>query len=169
MGERQTGMKHHAKTGQVWSLDFIVSVVIFLTALMPLLFVWEYVNAQNQQQMLFDETEGIALSASDALLRTKGLPENWNTADVSVIGLASEENVLNATKVSYLLAMGSSDYNRTRVILTGGYDFFLNITDLNGTSYGVIGSKPADRMVIPVERYCLYNERITKLEFAIIV
>lgn len=164
-----TTNKQKCKKAQVWSLDFVVSVVIFLMALIPLLFVWDYVNAQKQQQMLFDEAENIALSVSDALLRTKGLPENWNTTSVNVIGLASKENILNITKVSYLLAMGSSDYNMTRAILSGGYDFFLNITDLNGTSYGIIGSKPQSRMVIPVERYCLYNERIAKLEFAIIV
>jgi len=166
---KQTEGKRGARTGQVWSLDFIISIVIFLSALMPLLFLWSYVNAQQQQQILFDETENIALAVSDALLRTEGMPSSWNTTDVSVIGLASEENILNATKVSYLLAMGSSDYNRTRTILSGGYDFFLNITDLNGTSYGIIGSKPANRMVIPVERYGIYNERIVKLEFAIIV
>lgn len=155
--------------GQVWSLDFITSVLVFLVVLIPLFFVWNYVNIQNQQQILFDEVETLALSVSDSLIRTKGLPEDWNTSDVSSIGLSSEENVLNVTKVSYFLTMGNSEYNRTRAILTGGYDFFFNLTDINGTAHGTIGNKPQDRMTIPIERYCLYNERIAKLEFAMIV
>ena len=157
------------KKGQVWSLDMITSIVIFLLVLIPLFFIWTYMNMQSQQQIFFDDVENLALSVSDALIRTKGLPEYWDEADVNVIGLASEENVLNATKVSYFLSMASSDYNRTRTLLTGGYDFFFNLTDLNGTSYGIAGSKPADKMLIPVERYCLYNERITKLELALVL
>jgi hypothetical protein len=154
---------------QVWSLDLVISIVVFLSVFLPLLFAWNHVNTQQQQQRLLDDAERTALSVSDALIRTMGMPENWNPGNVNVIGLASEENVLDATKVSYLLDMGGGDYNRTRTILTGGYDFFLNITDINGTSHGIIGSKPQDRMVIPVERYCIYNERITKLEFAIVI
>jgi hypothetical protein len=156
------------KKGQVWSLDMITSIVIFLLVLIPLFFIWTYINMQNQQQIFFDEAENLALSVSDALIRTKGLPEYWDESDVNVIGLASEENVLNATKVSYLISMAGSDYNRTRTLLTGGYDFFFNLTDLNGTSYGTAGSKPMDKMLIPVERYCLYNERIVKLEFVLV-
>ncbi|MCK4532020.1 MAG: hypothetical protein KAT94_04065, partial [Candidatus Aenigmarchaeota archaeon] len=87
--------------GQVWSLDFITSVLVFLVVLIPLFFVWNYVNIQNQQQILFDEVEILTLSISDSLIRTEGLPEDWNTSDVSTIGLSSEENVLNVTKVSY--------------------------------------------------------------------
>ena len=155
--------------GQVWSLDFVTSLVVFLVVLIPLFFIWSYVNMQNQQQILFYEVETLTLSISDMLIRTEGLPEGWDTSDVNQIGLSSEENVLNTTKVSYFLTMGNSEYNRTRAILTGSYDFFFNLTDLNGTSHGIIGNKPQDRMTIPIERYCLYNERIAKLEFAIIV
>lgn len=157
------------RKAQVWSLDFITSVVIFLVVLIPLFFIWNYVNIQNQQQILFDEVETLTLSISDSLIRTEGFPKGWNNTSVNIIGLSLEENTLNTTKVSYFLTMGNNEYNRTRTILTGGYDFFFNLTDINGSSYGIIGSKPQDRMMVPIERYCLYNERIAKLEFALIV
>jgi len=64
--------------------------------------------------------------------------------------------------------MGNSEYDLTKNILTGKYDFFFSITDLNGTSYGTIGSKPADKTVVPVERYCLYDDRIVKIELSLI-
>jgi hypothetical protein len=167
-GEGELKISTNTK-GQVWSLDFITSVVIFLVVLIPLFSIWSYVNIQNQQQILFDEVETFTLSISDALIRTKGFPEGWNNSSVTIIGLALEENVLNTTKVSYFLDMGNNEYNRTRAILAGGYDFFFNLTDVNGTSLGTIGNKPVDRMTVPIERYCLYNERIAKLEFALIV
>ena len=157
------------RKAQVWSLDFIVSIVLFLSVLGPLFFVWSYVNTQSQQQIFFERTETLALSISDVLVRSMGFPEGWNENDVNVIGLASDDNVLNSTKVSYLFSMGNSDYNKTKAILTGGYDFFLNLTDINGTVHGTIGAKESDRTFVPIERYCIYNERITKLEFALLV
>ena len=161
--------KYKNKKGQIWSLDFVTSVTVFLMVLIPLLFIWNYVNIQNEQQIFFDDVETSALFISDSLIRTKGNPEGWNTANVVQIGLAAKENTLNTTKVSYLISMGNSEYNRTRTILTGGYEFFLNLTDINGTSIGLIGSKPPDRMIVPIERYCICNERIVKLEFALII
>ncbi len=154
---------------QIWSLDFVTSIMIFLIVLIPLFFIWSYVNTQNQQQIIFDEVETLTMSISDSLIRTKGFPEGWDNSSVTIIGLASEENILNATKVSYFLTMGNNEYNRTRTILTGGYDFFFNLTDINGTTHGTIGNKPANRMTVPIERYCLHHERIAKLEFALIV
>ncbi len=163
----RTGYKH--RKGQIWSLDFVTSIVVFMVAFIPLFFIWTYVNTQSQQQILFDQVETLTLSISDSLIRTKGFPEGWNTSNVNLMGLASEENVLNSTKVSYFFAMGNSEYNRTKAILTGGYDFFFNLTDINGTEHGTIGNKQQNRMMVPVERYCLYNERITKLELALLV
>jgi uncharacterized protein (UPF0333 family) len=155
------------KKGQVWSLDFVTSLVIFFLVLVPLFFVWNYVNVQNMEQRTLNDIQMLALSVSDSLIRTRGIPENWNSSNVNVIGLADEENVLNSTKVSHLMDMGNNEYELTKNILTGKYDFFFGITDLNGTQYGTIGSKPADRTVVPVERYCLYNERVVKIELAL--
>ncbi|NIO23056.1 MAG: hypothetical protein GTN38_03465 [Candidatus Aenigmarchaeota archaeon] len=156
------------KKGQVWSLDFVTSLVIFTLVLIPLLFVWNYVNIQNMEQRTFDEIETLALSISDSLIRTKGVPENWNSSNVNVIGLAEGENVLSIPKVSEFLYMGNNEYDLTKNILVGRYDFFFSITDLNGTVYGTAGSKPADRTIVPVERYCLYNNRVVKIELALI-
>jgi hypothetical protein len=168
MRERIEMQHHNVKKGQIWSLDFITSVIVFLIVLIPLLFVWSYINVQNEQEIRMNDIESLALSVSDALIRTKGFPEGWDASNVETMGLASEENVLNDTKVSYFVTMGNNEYNRTRAILTGSYDFFFNLTDLNGSSYGTIGSKPADRITVPIERYCLYNERIVKMELTLI-
>jgi hypothetical protein len=147
------------KKAQVWSMDFVASLVMFLLVLIPLLFVWNYMNIQNAEQRTFDEIETLALKVSDSLIRTKGIPENWNSSNVNVIGL---------TKVSEFIYMGNNEYTLTKNILVGTYDFFFSVTDLNGTSYGTIGSKSADKTIVPVERYCLYNERVVKMELALI-
>jgi len=153
--------------GQVWSLDFVTSIVVFLVILMPLFFVWSYINAQSTQQIEFNSIESAALQISDSLVRTQGIPGNWNISNVRVIGLVSDENILNSTKVSSFLSMGNSDYERTKSLLTGNYDFYFSLTDINGTSLGTIGNKSEKGNVVPVERYCLYNGRIVKLQLVL--
>jgi len=156
------------KKAQVWSLDFITSVVLFTLVIAMFFFAWTYVNTQSEQQRFFNDIEKAALSVSDALVRTKGMPEFWNPDNVKIIGLAADENVLNSTKVGYFFEMGNADYNRTKVLLVGTYDFFFEIKDLNGTSYGKIGIKPKERITVPVTRYCILDNRIVKVEFALI-
>lgn len=156
------------KKAQVWSLDFVASLVIFFMVFISVFFIWSYTNIQNMEQRTFDDMQVLALTISDSLVRTKGVPENWNSSNVNVIGLAEGENVLDPVKVSEFLSMGNNEYNLTKNILTGKYDFFFSITDLNGTLYGKIGSKPTDRTIVPVERYCLYNDRVVKVELALI-
>ena len=155
------------RLGQVWSLDFVTSLVIFFLVIVPLFFVWNYVNFQNIEQRTMNEIEVLALTISDSLIRTKGIPENWDASYVEVIGLAEEENILNVTKVSNFISIGNSNYNVTKNVLVGKYDFFFSVTDINGTQYGKIGSKPPDKTVVPVERYCSYNGRMVKVEFTL--
>jgi uncharacterized protein (UPF0333 family) len=155
--------------GQIWSLDFAISLFVFLLVLIPIFFVWAYINTQSQQQKVLEEMEHLALSISDMLIRTKGIPEDWNETNVKVIGLADEENVLSVTKVSYFVNMGINDYNRTKAILTGGYDFFFNLSDVEGTTYALIGNKSEGRMIVPIERYCIYNEKLAKIQFALVL
>jgi hypothetical protein len=145
---------------QIWSFDFAVSFVVFFMVLIPMLFLWNYVNTQQLNQRIVDDVEIKALAASDALVRTAGIPQDWNGTTVRSLGLADEENVLNSTKVGYLLSM---DYATLKGMLTGGYDFNLTFSDLNGTAYGGIGTSPANRTSVPVVRYAKYNERIVSV------
>jgi len=151
--------------GQIWSLDFAASLTVFLMVLLPLFFVWNYVNFQNQHEATLNEMERRALSISDALIRTGGSPSDWDSANVKSIGLASSDNVLDPAKVSEMFSM---NYNKTKAMLGGEYDFYFSLTDLNGTSYGSIGNKSAGEVIVPVERYCIHNDRIVKMEFALL-
>jgi hypothetical protein len=149
--------------GQIWSLDFVTSFVIFFLVLISLFFVWSYANTQNVERRMLDNLEISALSISDSLIRTPGIPKGWNPSNVERIGLASEENVLNVTKIENLISM---NYDQIKSILTK-YDFHLKITDINGTVYLDKGISLANKTSVPIERYCSYNGRIVKLELTL--
>ena len=159
--------------GQAWSMDFIASVTVFFMILIVLFFTWEYTTFQNTQQMVFNELENKALITTDTLIRTKGYPESWNDSNVLIIGLASEENILNETKI---LTFVNMDYDTIRSILgIPSYNFHFQVLNLNDTQARaqgtdlVHGYDPTlfqnSTIVIPVERYILFDHRVAKFRF----
>ncbi len=157
---------------QVWSIDFVGSVVIFFLSIMLILFVWEYSAYSNAQQNALNEMNSLAMKITDTLVRTPGLPPEWNISSVRLVGLmAADENKLNATKVDFLTSM---DYAALKNKLnTLGRDFYLEMRYINSTlaanssgSSIQVGAYPSGASaVVPVERYVLYNEKPAKLRF----
>lgn len=159
---------------QIWSADFILSAVIFFVALVMIIFAWNTTSEQISAQSVTADIENMALFISDSLIRTSGLPADWNSTNVQVIGLVSEENVLNNTKVNRFINLS---YETSKNLLgTGGHEFYFRLNHLNDSivqnEYGqniTAGSYPAQNasLVIPVERYVLYNRDIKKLSFVL--
>jgi hypothetical protein len=88
-------------------------------------------------QVNFNILQNDVMVISDSLLRVPGMPEDWNRTNVRVLGLASEENVLNQTKVHNFVSM---DYNKIRALLgIPNYDFYFQLTYSNDTIYEIEG------------------------------
>jgi len=156
---------------QIWSTDFVMSAVIFLLALGLILFAWNYTSTSISQRNELGSAENIAMMVSDALIRTPGIPENWNSSTVISPGLASRENVLDSTKVDAFINM-SYEYTKTLLGLER-YHFCFRLLDPNGSlmqnEHGqnlTIGQHPENsQLVIPVQRYVLYNGKPAKMDF----
>jgi uncharacterized membrane protein len=162
--------KISTKKAQVWSLDLTFSLIIFMTALFAVVFAWNYISATTLETEEMQKLQLKALTLSDSMIRTPGIPLNWNESTVEVIGLAQEENVLNITKVQCFVNMSVTDYDRLKGLLDiGFYDLYLEVVDLNGTVYKNTTTPidPASPLVVPIERYAMYNDRIVKVKFVI--
>ena len=155
---------------QVWSLDFAASIVIFLTAIIVAMFALNFTISQNRQQTEFNIMENAAMSVSDSLVRQPGIPGDWNRTTVTTVGLASQENILNETKLGEFLAM---DNDTAKILLgIGNYQFYFEVRYVNGSlaslpeggliSKGVYPSEAT--IVIPVERYVLYMEKPARMQ-----
>jgi len=156
---------------QIWSADFVVSAVIFFTVLFLVMFVWNYANIQGAETLQLKDIESKALTVSDALIRAPGLPFDWNETTVRVIGLAAEENVINKTKA---LRFVNLTYIQSRALLTGRYEFYFELTHVNGTvinesginlTQGILPLNPS--VVVPVERYVLYDDEIKRMKLLV--
>ena len=158
--------------GQLWSFDMAASVLMFFTAFMAFMFAWNYIAMQNSQDMEIRRMTDSAMMVSDQLVRTAGIPSDWTYSTVSSLGLASGDNVLNATKLGELLNLG---YGQAKAMLgLAEYEMLVEVMYVNGTivsaggspvSYGSLPS--GARLVVPVERYALLDSNIVKLDLTL--
>lgn len=158
-------------SAQAWSLDFIISSVIFFFVIVLVISAWNYTSTQSAEQLDFNEAESTALTVSDSIIRTQGIPTDWNTSNVRSIGLADEANILNDTK---LLRFASLSYQTSRVLLTGEFNFYFELRQLdnklvaiNGTNI-TAGMQPLNpRIIVPVDRYVLHQRRPAKIRLVV--
>lgn len=150
--------------GQIWSIDFAASLTIFVLVLSSLFMVWNFLSVQAQEQKALEKIELLALEVSDSILRTPGIPEDWNSSNVDIIGLSYSDHIIDPSK---LINLNSTPYDQARLLMTMGYDFYLKIEDLNGTVYLEKGYIDQNRTVVPVERYANYNDRIVKVRMVL--
>jgi hypothetical protein len=159
------------RKAQAWSMDFAASVVIFITALILVIFALNYTLNQNQQQVSFNVMENTAMSVSDSLVRQPGIPANWTNTTVTTIGLASQENILNESKLSEFMKMNE---NAIKGLLgIANYEFYFEVRYPNGTLATLPGGSQISKgsypsgagIVIPIERHALYMEKPARMVF----
>jgi hypothetical protein len=169
--QASNGIKSHKKA-QMWSMDFVISVMMFFLSVVLILFAWNYSAAENYEQMIFNEMQTTGLIVSDVLIRTGGSPPGWNITAMA-IGLASEENSIDDARLrNFLLYM---DYNNSRSIMgMRNYEYYFSMKDIDDQLLYLDGFpiekgyQPYDvRMVVPTQRYVIFRGNIAKMNFII--
>ncbi|RLG16591.1 hypothetical protein DRN62_03350 [Nanoarchaeota archaeon] len=137
----------------------MVVVVFFLS----LLFVFNsYVSGRLEEFSLYNEYSRLrnkAIRVTDLLLRTPGLPEDWNESNYLQLGLAEEEYIISSQKLDQFLNLSEEEVADSLGL--GSYRLFLNISSaLNYTSWVeyIFGEYPSSSQVaIPVRRLALLD------------
>jgi len=121
---------------QLFSGEFLLAVVVFMIAFSLTFILWSnsQVNVLSSEGIY--EMEDIGNNVVEQLIRTKGIPENWTHENVKSIGLANQARILNPNKtIAFIYLMNSSNYEYNKYLLgIGSYNFYLNLTDVNGTT-----------------------------------
>ena len=152
------------KKGQLWTLDMTLSLLIFFSALLSALFAWNYMSAETVENREFKELQLKAFEITDSLIRTPGIPSDWNDSTVQVIGLAYSDNIIEGNKVNEFVGM---NHDKARSMLSiNPYDFYFEVKDINGTVYEntTVPLSGSASTIVPIERYAVYNNRIVKVK-----
>jgi len=148
---------------QLWSMDLAVSAIIFIAMIGIFFFTLNNFSADASKQNELLLMQELSLEATESLIRTQGLPQDWNSGNVQVIGLAEKENVLDEGKVLEFIQYVNYEQSKT-LLGIGNYDYNITIQHLNRTIMTLqgqelqMGSGCADaKDILTVERYVLLN------------
>jgi len=159
------------KKAQVAVLDLYISAMIFSIIVATVLLTWNSYNVKIDKEIDDNTILLRSYHISDLLTRYPGKPTSWelypNMSDsVEIIGLASEDRVLDPIKVGKFLNF-SDDYLKSKLKIEG-YNFYFRLAYINGTDFNPAiekGTKVNSTKIVSLKRYVIYNETETLLEF----
>jgi len=171
------------RKGQGFSTEFLLAYLIFSLVLILAFYLWNTTTADIIESKNRYEIEDKAVDLAEKLLRTRGIPANWSLADVESIGLADDSRILNPEKIlAFIILMNSSNsnYENNKWLLgIGKYDFYFNMTDINGTTMIINGTLLNDTLcatgklpvnetsMITVPRVGILEDEIVKIRITV--
>lgn len=163
--------------GQLFSGDIAIAMMVFLFSLAMVFFLWNDVTDDINRAENLRRMEKIGSEAIEQLIRTPGIPEDWNYFTVEVPGLASDDRVINESKalafIDLMDSTNSTHYSaNVHKMGLAEYDFYLNVTDLQGDVVTVgdvefiAGEAPSGETdSIAMFRTAIFNETIVRVNF----
>lgn len=142
--------------GQVFSSDMMASVFLFLIVASIVLFAWNSIIDNSVNDMQRKDMEITATRILDILVKTPGVPLDWELNDASVIGLANFDRTIDTAKLSALINM---DYNKTRNIFGTPYNYFFK---LGNVTKGINGAE-----TVFARRMVLFNNTVQFMELTL--
>lgn len=118
-----------SRKAQGWTIDYVVSFLIFTIALILAV----KVLTNTFQNTDFDDIVRDSITISEHLL-TEGYPSDWNENDVIRIGLTSSKNRLDQGKVNNYLKL---NYNVTKTRFGINRDYIFYFENNNNTIIGM--------------------------------
>ncbi len=156
---------------QIWSMDFVISVIMFFATISFLFFAWNYASSQTRTQISLISMQKTSLTVSDSLVRIPGIPKNWDMENVVALGLVNGEYEINETKLGMFLDMSYS--KAKKLLLDKNYEFYFEMRDMNNTLIELSGENvtkgtypsASSSIVAPVTRHAMYNGKIITVNF----
>ncbi|MFH1722843.1 MAG: hypothetical protein ABH950_09605 [Candidatus Altiarchaeota archaeon] len=157
--------------GQQFATDFLVGVSIFTLLLSLTFFAWDKNMQKIKEKEVLDELLIQSNQAADILVKTQGLPENWENAaamglTVKSVGLAGDvDRVLSEDKVNAFVAM---DYNYSKEIMgLGNYDYYFGLYNLNNNVINETGVSIEGQIRVQVRRVVTYKDAAAVVELSV--
>ncbi len=159
--------------GQVFSVDLLFSVVLLLFLLTTIVFISSEYARTVEENERNSELDYVANSVLSGLIQTSGSPSNWTVvSSVNSLGLASDRNVLSASKVEAFFSMDEGEYNESKAILglnreARAYGFSARIVALNGTALHDLNKNAYGNDTAVVNGFALLDDSIVRMELSV--
>jgi hypothetical protein len=119
---------------ELFSTDFMVSILIFLSALVMITFFYQNMHSDMAESQARNDMYSKAISLASMLATTSGYPTYWNNSSVKNIGIY-DGGKFNLTKFD---EMKKVDVQLARIMFgTSYYNFYISMKNETG---GVMGN-----------------------------
>lgn len=154
------------RKAQISGADFLMSIVIILVLIGFTNSLWNRSIDSFRKNKIESETERLALSISSLLVRSEGIPSDWDEDNVVSIGLASRVNVIDPAKIDGLINM---DEDKAESLMgIPGHGFNVRIRAANESLILDKGNYPSEVVdIVSVRRLVIYEENPVSLEFMV--
>lgn len=159
--------------GQVFSLDAVMSIVIFMFLILILISSWYFYILRLDDNVKDDDLQFKTFQVSELLMKKIGYPSNWDNTNVQILGLVSNPRIISATKLQEFVEMSESDIKERLNI--ENFNFYFSLKDYNGAMFVVgsdfseVGTKPGigAENVFTLRRIGIYGGEEVVLEFVL--
>ena len=145
--------------GQIFSFDMVISITLFIISLLVLYSVFSTISSEIIEKDIIEDAYEKANLVIEKAIRFPGIPNNWDSSTVEVIGLANKEYFLNRTKIE---RFNETSYNKLKCVF-GGYDFYFRIEYMNDTIVLEKGHSIENKSAVKVLRYAVFDNKMVKL------
>lgn len=150
---------------QIGVLDFFMAFFIFVTLIITSVLIWNQYNIKLNSNLEYNDMMIKAFQISDGLVKNPGSPTNWNTTNVKIIGLATEDRKLSSDKVNKFINISENEVEG--IFKTYLYNFSFKLKTIDGDPILSYGDPPAGIMSVSLKRYVLYEDQETIMEFTL--
>jgi hypothetical protein len=153
---------HGNRKAQVWYADFIVSVLIFMIAI---IIYFEFVNNLSREEESDLEAMVMSAKAVSNNLMSEGYPSDWNQSNAAIVGIVDDERI-NSTKAERFYNM-SHDSTKIKFGILDNYYVYLQ--DRNGQKINFSGKDYAGKepenptKLVKIDRIVIYGNDIIKM------
>jgi len=151
---------------QIIMSDFLIGLVIFLVVIALATSVWGKNIYNMGLKEKRSEMETLVLLISDQLVKSSGIPEDWNSTNIAAIGLAESDNVLSPAKVSNFINL---ENEKTKNLLgIRNYNFIFRLRNMSENILVEYGNIPVnEKESVIIRRIVLYQGRPAIMDFGL--
>lgn len=155
---------HKNRKAQLSSADFALAISIAIIILLSVISAFIYYENKINEAISYNDLLTKNFQISDALVKMQGIPSNWESSNVYVIGLAFEDRKISRKKLDQFVNMDERDI---KSIMKTNYEFHFNIRYINGTSIKSAGTNLSESRTrsVTIERYVFYENKTAIIEF----
>lgn len=145
--------KNKYKKGQTYSIEMIFVVIIAVILIYTLLSIFQTMVKENRDK---NKDYIVGFFDADSIVWNRGIPKDWesNVSQLKVLGLVSERNVIDDSKIAALSQIPQEDLSY--ILHLDKYNISISIL-VDGNVYYQIGNLSENVTITQIERSCVFS------------